>query len=888
MKKFLRITGLVLLVLLLFVFLAPMLFKGKIISVVKTQMNSSLHAKVDFTDVDVSFIRSFPKLSVGIENLSIEGVGTFAGDTLVSAKTIYAALNLMSVISGDEMKIYSVTLNEPRIHALINKNGEVNWNIVKPDTAAVTPTDTTASFKMNLQKYAINNGYIFYKDEQGNMSAEISGLNHAGSGDFTADVFTLKTTTTADNVNYTFNGIPYMSKVNANIDADISVDNKTAKYSFKTDKIKLNELALNAGGFFQLVNDSTYNMDISFNAPSTEFKHILSFVPAVYQNNFASIKTSGQALFNGFVKGTYSSTQIPAYNINLDVKNGFFQYPDLPKPVKNINLSVKVDNPDGVTDHTVVHIPKAHIEFDNDPFDFRLLVKNPVSDLFVDAFAKGKLDLSKITQFVKLEQGTKLSGILNADVTVVGKVKAMEKQQFNQFDAKGTIDLNNFFYAAKAYPDGVKLNSLLMTFNPKNVTLSNLNGKYMETGFTANGYVNNMLAYVLQNKPLEGLLNIKADYINVNAFMGEPSSASTKKDSITKAFIVPSTLNLTLNAAADKVHYDKIDIQNVSGSLQVTDETVFMKNVKGNTLGGAVIMNGYYSTKQDKKHPDIAFDYDVKGLDIQQTFYAFNMVQKLMPVGKFMAGRLTSQMSIKGKLGENMMPEMNSLSGNGNMLLLEGVFSKFQPLDKLASTLNVSALQNVSLKDVKTYFEIFNGKVLVKPFNFKVKDIQIEAGGLHGIDQSLEYVLNMKVPRALMGDKGNNLVNGLVSKANNSGVPVKIGDVIPLKVDITGSITNPQIKTDLKQTTNSLAQDMKQQAADFVKAKTDSAKQAIKDSVKSAKNQLINSAKDQLVKGLLGNKKDTATDKEEQKDPVKNLEETGKGLLKNLNPFKKN
>ena len=103
---------------------------------------------------------------------------------------------------------------------------------------------------------------------------------------------------------------------------------------FKTDDITLNNLKVTADGSFQLVNDSTYNMDIKFKSPSNDFKDILSLIPAVYKNDFDKIKTSGSALFNGFVKGTYSPQQMPAYDVNLEVKDGFFQYPDLPKPVK--------------------------------------------------------------------------------------------------------------------------------------------------------------------------------------------------------------------------------------------------------------------------------------------------------------------------------------------------------------------------------------------------------------------------------------------------------------------------------------------------------------------------------------------------------------------------
>jgi hypothetical protein len=76
---------------------------------------------------------------------------------------------------------------------------------------------------------------------------------------------------------------------------------------------------------------------------------------------------------------------------------------------------MQVDNADGVTDHTIINIPSAHLEMDQDPFDFRLLLKNPISDMYIDAAAKGKLDLSKISQLVKLDAGTKMAGLLNAD-----------------------------------------------------------------------------------------------------------------------------------------------------------------------------------------------------------------------------------------------------------------------------------------------------------------------------------------------------------------------------------------------------------------------------------------------------------------------------------------
>ena len=887
LKRILKITLIVLFVLIGVAFAAPFLFKGKITELAKKEINNSLNAKVDFADVDISFFKHFPRVALGLEKLQVVGIDRFAADTLFAAKNIDVAVNIMSIIKGGEYKIYSINIDEPRIHAIVTKDSIANWNITKPDTAVAT-AGNSKPFQLNLQSYAIHNGYIKYDDASSNMSSEISGLEHSGSGDFTSDLFTLATKTSADAVSFSYGGVPYLSKAKTVVDADIQVDNKTNRYSFKTDKVALNELKLTTEGFFQLVNDSVYNMDIKYDAPSTDFKNILSLVPAIYQKDFASIKTSGKALFNGFVKGTYSSKQIPAYNLNMEVKDGFFQYPDLPKPVKNINFSVKIDNPDGITDHTVVNIPQAHIEMDNDPFDFRLLVKNPVSDMFVDAAAKGKLDLSKIAQLVKLEAGTRLSGLLNADVNVNGNMSAIQKKQYEKFNAAGTVNLNDFFYASKAYPDGIKLGTLQASFNPRNVTLSNLAGQYLKTNFAANGSIDNLLPYALQNQSLTGLLNIKADQVNLNDWMGTAADTASKSTTASTApFAVPANISFIVNAGVDKVHYDKIDMQDLSGALIIKDESVSLSNIKTNLLDGSMNVSGVYSTKLNKKKPDISLTYDVKNFDVEKTFNAFNTVQKLMPIGKFLSGKLSSQLSFTGKLGEDMMPDLSSLTGNGNLLLIEGFLKKFAPVEKLAGLLNIKELESFSLKDVKNYIEFANGKVMVKPFKVKVSSIEMEIGGVHGFDQSLDYIINMKVPRALMGDKGNAFVNNLVSQVNNKGVPVKLGDVVNLKVNMGGTIANPVLKTDLKQAAGSLAEDLKQQATDFAKAKIDSTKKAVtgavKDTIASLKKQAVQTAGEELKKQLFG--KDTSN--AGNADGKKNIGESAKGLLQNLSPFKK-
>ncbi len=1005
LKKTLKIIGIIFILLIASAFLVPVLFKTKITNLVKQEINKNLTAKVDFSDVDISLFRHFPKVSVELNNLSIVGTGSFSSDTLVSAPSIDAAINLISFIKGSDMKIYSVDLQSPRLHLLVNKDGQANWSITKP---SVSNTDTSSgeAFTINLEKYSVENAYMYYNDATANMNAEIQGLNHSGSSNMTADNFILTTNTHADKVSFTYDNIPYLAGNTADIKSDITVDMKNSKYSFSNADIMVNNLKVNTDGYFQIVNDSTYGMDIKFKAPSADFKDILSLVPAIYTQDFNQLKTSGTAAFEGFVKGQYSPQQLPAFDVKMQVKDGFFQYPDLPQPVKNIQLDMAVSNPDGQLDNTVVDIAKGHLEMDDAPFDFRVLFKNPETVKYIDAAIKGKLNLGDVGKFVKLESGTKLSGLLDADVFAKGSMNALEnksgdfsaggyfniqnlfyssssfpapvqngnikatitntggvadnttiaipdghvevgddpldfslnvanpvgnttfsgnakgkfnldkvkqfvrledstsvsgliagaikfagskdmitKGQYDKMQTEGTVNLSNFKYASKDYPTGISIADAALAFNPKNITLTNLSGNYLHTNFSANGSLDNMIGYMMNNQLLTGNINFSADKINLNEWMGTIPEDTVTTNVSADPFLVPKNINLTLNAKAGDVVYDKVDYKNINGTLVFADETVKLQDVKTDALDGNITFNGSYSTKENKNEPAIALNYSVKDVDVQKAFLAFNTVQKLMPIGQFLAGKISSDLSMTGNLHADMMPDLSSLTGKGNMLLIQGVLGKFPPLEKLANTLNIPDLKGITLNDVKNYIEFANGKVLVKPFDIKVKDIDMEIGGLHGFDQSIDYVVQMKVPRKYFGSQGNALVNDLAAKANGNGIPVKLGETVDLTVDLTGSFTNPGIKTQLQQAAGNAADELKSQATQFAKAKADTVKQTVKDSLNSIKKDVTNNLKDELKNQLLGSKDSTHVDSTAPK-PGDNIKKKAENTLKSaLNKF---
>ncbi|MGZ8540710.1 MAG: hypothetical protein ACXWV6_08700, partial [Chitinophagaceae bacterium] len=565
-------------------------------------------------------------------------------------------------------------------------------------------------------------------------------------------------------------------------------------------------------------------------------------------------------------------------------KNLSYSSNDFPQPIRNGNMKIQLANSGGIADNTTVDISSGHIEVGKDPFDFSLQLRNPVSSVDFAGNAKGRFTLDNIKQFTQLEPGSSVSGILNADLSFKGNKTAIDKKEYDKITVNGTAGLNNLIYVSKDYPTGITISNTQLTFNQKNVALNSLSGNYLNTNFTANGALTNLIGYAMQDQSLSGNLNVTADKMNLNDWMGtDTATASSAPAASSEPFLVPANINLTINAKADQVKYDKVDYRNINGVLLLTDETVKLQNVKTEALDGTIAFNGLYSTKTNKKEPHIAISYDVKDIDVQKAFFSFNTVQKLMPIGQFLDGKLNSQLTMIGNLNGDMMPDLSSLTGNGNLLLLEGVLKKFAPLEKLAATLQIDELKSITIKDIKNHIEFANGKVLVKPFDIKIKDIELQVGGMHGFDQSIDYMIAMKVPRKYLGTQGNDLINGLATQASNKGIPITLGETVNLNIKMGGSLTNPSIKTDLKEVAGDAVADLKQQAVDFAKEKVDVEKQNIKDSVAAVKNQVITDVKENIKDKIFGNKDSVKTNSPDS--TKKKAEQTIKNTFNDL--FKK-
>jgi len=776
MKKALTIAGVVVVVLIVAMIAIPFLFKDKIKTAVLNAANEKLNATVDIKDFGLNLFSNFPNATLSLNNASVVGVGDFQKDTLLSAKSASVTIDLMSLF-GSEYNISKINLDKASIYTKVLEDGRANWDIMKVDSTASASTESESAFKLNLKKITVNDCSFVYQNDSTKMKVTLNKWNGDLHGDFSASETTLNTNSTIGEVTFVMDGIPYLNKIQGVADATINANLDKMQFSFKESNLQLNDLKASIDGTFAMVGKDYEDMefDLKLNAPDTQFKDILSLVPAMYTADFKDVKTSGTAKLEAYIKGLMHGDSYPAFDVKIMVNDAMFQYPSLPKAVNNINVAMAINSKGGSLDNMIIDISKFSFNLGGNPFSGSLNVSTPMSDPNLKAQANGTIDLGMIKDVYPLEKGTALNGKMIANLNVAARMSAIEKEQYENVSAAGSLKLSNMTYKSQDMQD-VVINDAGLEFSPRYVNLSSLNLKIGKNDLSATGRLENFIAYALKDQTLKGQLNIKSNYLNANDFISsETAGTEETASSTTEDIIIPKNIDFVLNAALNQIVYGKMNITNMVGNMTVKNGVLTLNNVGANALGGSCKVSGTYDTSSPKT-PKVNFDLALSKVSFAETFKSVESVQKFAPIFEKLGGTYSMNFKFNTSLGETIMQTLASLTGSGalqtNDVKIEGV----EALTALSSSLKTDALKSFSTKDLNLPFTINNGKLNTKPFNVNFGNGGVmKLEGATGLDQSIDYKGTVTLPKSL----ANHYV---------SSVPITIG----------GTFTNPKIGIDTK------------------------------------------------------------------------------------------
>ncbi len=913
-KKLLKVIGIFFGVLILAALILPQVFKGKIIDTVKELANDNVNAKVDFGDFSLSLISSFPDFSFGIKDISVINKLPFEGDTLAYIGDINVELDLMSVIGGNYV-ISNFEIDNVVANAKIMEDGLANWDIAIPDSAAVIEEvveeeaeESSDKLIAGLESFSITNVNVSYVDLQSQMVAIIKNFNQSGSLLLNGDSTDINVKTGIEALTFVLGGERLANKIKFESDVKIAADLEKMIFDFKENQFRVNELKLGMDGRLAMPDDMIF--DLTLSAKDNKFKDLLSLIPAVYKTDVEGIDVKGDFSLTAALRGKMDDENLPGFDVDFSINNGFIKYPDLPESVKDINMELAIDNSDGIIDHTIVDLSLFNFKIANNPIDIKFYVTNVESDPNMRGYVRSKFKLENLAKAIPMEEGEEYKGGINANLDFAGKMSAIEEERYEDFKASGNIIFDNLLYKSKDLPTTLVKTGYLK-FSPQQLEVSNFDMKIGKSDLVANGKIDNILPYVFKDETIKGSFNLKSNFFDLDELMAEDTTiveASSEEDVAVEAAIqnakadststeeegviaVPKNIDFALLTSFKKVNYDGMPIDNFTGDLYVKDGVVKFNNTGMEILSGKIKMNGSYNT-QDIKKPLADFKMSIDDMGIGEAYRTFNTVKKMVPIAKNTKGEFSTDMTFNTALTDSMTPVYESINGLGFLETTNLGIAETDAWKGLIGALKVkdSKYDKIKAEDVKIDYEFKDGKLYTKPFKLNLGKIKGEVSGWTSFDNKIEYTYALQIPREDIGGAANKAIDGGLALLGKSGMDVSIGEYVSVDVIVSGDMDKPSYKV-RPGGTSSGEKSTKDKAVDVVKEKVkveiDKAKEQAKEEIDKAKKEAEKKAREEAdrLKKEAEVKAQAEVDrlkKEAEAKAKKELENKGKKALKGL------
>ena len=937
MKKIFKIGGLLFFGLLIAMIIAPFLFQDKIIETVKTEVNKSINADLNFADVSLSFFKTFPFPSLTLNGLSIKGHAPFDDKTLIEADEVAVQVSLASLFKSDAIEITRIMLRKPNIDLHINKDGAANWDIMKPTETA----SSSESVNMKINYYEVEDGRVRYTDAQNSLQASIEEINHSGKGDFINDVFTLDTQTDLNGINVINKKATVANNLHISSKLPIQVDLIEEKYSIADGLIQINDFKMLADGSVQMSGDDMI-IDFSSSAKDNSVKEFLSLIPFAYTQDFKNVTATGDFDYNVSAKGTYNEKQIPAFDVFFKLTDATVKYPDLALPIDNINLSLVADNSSGDVDKTNINLQPFQFTIDDEPFKASLISQHKGQrnyELAIDT----DIDISKIANAYPLEGIESLTGRIKADIKSKGLTSDLEKQNFAQLTSEGIIELKDLIYISA--DSKLEISNFRGDYKNDVLQISALQAKLDENDVAGTGQISNVLNFYLNDQPLKGELRLQSSVMNLNDYIEEEVDTTIESVALLSSFdnidvsatyeadrliydlynledfkieaalssnsiviksgsgnigssdiafsgklnqlyqylyqnasltgqldisagkidyadfseepaeseveaipIIPENIEIDINFNADQIIYENYNIKNAKGLLAVVPSTVNIKSFKGSTFGGDMDLEGYYSS-EDVDNPAFGLRYSMSNMKIAEAVKSNETFKILAPIASYIEGIFNSTFVLEGALDPTLMPDFTSLTGSGFFETVNGKLSGFGPVEKLKSYLKIDEGKDWVLDNGKKWFEIKNGALQVKEFDYSVKEVLMKISGSHGFNMDMDYVIRTSIPRKYLESNplGKELakeLDGIINSVNRRGLNIEQNDYVDADLRLTGSILKPNIEIkNVRISDKPLTEQVKNQ----VKEKLDEKKNEVKDSIRNRVDNTVSTVRDTIA-----------------------------------------
>lgn len=763
MKKILKIilkSFIILTIVLLVLYIALLTYisinKKSIISQVTGEISKKISGKATIGNIDLSFFRNFPSISVKIENVSVtDSMYTQHKHVFFSAEQVFVRLSIMKLLKK-QSPLNGITVEKGALYLYTDTSGYSNTYLLrqKKDSTLTENTDSKNELRsIILKKISFiiddrkreklhdlfvndldiklpdnNDAYILFNSE-----ADI--LIHSLAFNLPKGSFVKEKRFTSD---FTF-----------------CFNKQSSQLQFDSIDIKLSGHSYNLTGRFDLAGGSpqfslrAHTRNILYNeAKSLMTERIaksLSMVeldmPLDVDATLNGPLTSGEPVIyvNWKVKGTLLKTPF------LDFENasfgGYFTnevVPGLPRYDPN----------------SIINLDNFSAEWHGMPVTSKNIEILNLSDPILTCDLSSDFPLEKLNNLINSDLLQLTSGNGSVNIDYKGPI---EKNTNTNSLLNGSVSFKNgtVLYASR----DVEMKNVtgMLSFKNSDVLVENLQCNVLNNKIVMQGLAKNLLT-LINTEPGKASIdwNIYSPSLNLGSFIyllkpGKKKAANQKRgNTITSAaskiddVLEKASLHVKLNAA--NLYYKKFTAGNVNADITLLEDKYIINNVSMYHGGGSIDLKGSI-LKQKTNYLKSAFNATLINVDVKKVFEAFDNFGQDGITAQNLEGKLTSVITGSLGLDENGKVLPAGVEAVANFSLKDGALNNYEPIKKMQNILFKNRdFENIRFAELKDRLEIHGPEIKINKMEIQSTVLSFYVEGIYNTqgntDISIQVPLN--------------------------------------------------------------------------------------------------------------------------------------------------
>ncbi len=497
MKLFLKILGgFVVLIVVFLIALSFYLTDERLKEIIMPRLNEMSGREIQVERISYTLFRTFPSFGLVIEKLdvpdtdpqardgeprrTIEGQNNDGPRSLASVDEILVSVDLIPLISGN-VNVSRLDVNTPYFNYVIYEDGRTNLDsLIEFMEADEDVAETEATTQIDLQSIRVRNGSISYNDHSTRTYVVMRGFESDISLSY-GELLTTDVDASVEALSVTYEGDQLIANLPVSLSQRSVVDMENERVTIESGRLNIRGLDLDMEGEVAEWGSDALFMDLRINSSSDDFAALLEMVPDEYKEDLEGVTTRGSLVLNATINGRLGEDQIPDFDLELGVDDGFIQYPNVDSPIEDINIRIVANN-------SIATIETFRAKADINSLEVSGVINNPLED---DAdFRLGfnmDLDLGTIRNFYPLDD-MELSGKMQMSGNALGVLNDAENAEFS-----ARVQLENGYVKYVDLEEPIRDMFVTLNATEQRVDIESFSARAAENTLSLSGNITNPL-----------------------------------------------------------------------------------------------------------------------------------------------------------------------------------------------------------------------------------------------------------------------------------------------------------------------------------------------------------------------------------------------------------